>query len=154
MRADSPYCIGRRAKTLGDELVKPSAFAPQTGRAPSSPWTNALHQDQIGAAGRLVLPGAEPLASAIALKFPCGGVIGKHDVRERADPLLKLRGLDRGNDLEAAIEIARHEVGGCPRIGDLLAGLSCRPAVGSFEVTTCRDSEPVIAAAGRVVGWD
>jgi hypothetical protein len=72
----------------------------------------------------------DPLPAPVAPKFPCGGVIGQHDVEERADPLLQLRILHGRHDLEAAIEIARHEIGTAYEVRDLLAGLKYKdPAV-------------------------
>ena len=86
------------------------------------------------------------LPGVIRLQFPAHDVVGKEEVEHGVDPLLVFGVLDRHEDLDAAVEVARHQVGRADEVQLLIVDI----AVGEVVDPTVLEVAPEDAAYADV----
>src|SRR5579864_2212339 len=70
----------------------------------------ALHEDVLARARGLALGGAALVVGAVGAQVPGLEVVGQLDVEDGLQLLLQARVLDRGDGLDAVVEVPRHPV--------------------------------------------
>ena len=61
-------------------------------------------------------PGSVAFPGVVGLQFPAHDVVGEKEIEDGVDPLLVFWVLDRDEHLDAAVEIAWHQVGGADEV--------------------------------------
>src|SRR5262249_17826264 len=87
-----------------------SALTPQSRRMPGRAGPGAAHEHGLTLLPSITLPRAKLHPASFRAQLPRGAVVGEPDVERADDLLLRPTVLDRSDELDSMVEVARHQV--------------------------------------------